>query len=75
MNLRPTELLVIKRDTVERAVQTIYNRVNNIGVSEPIVTQHGRADAEFEIHRAVAGRRRPGPRERSHRNGGGSGDL
>ena len=49
LNLRPSELLQIKRDTVERAVQTIYNRVNNLGVSEPIVTQHGRADAEFEI--------------------------
>jgi len=49
MNLRPSELLVIKRDTVERAVQTIYNRVNNIGVSEPVVTQHRSAEAEFEI--------------------------
>jgi len=49
LNLRPSELLTLKRDTVERSVQTIYNRVNNLGVSEPIVTQHGRADAEFEV--------------------------
>ncbi|MBI1789312.1 MAG: protein translocase subunit SecD [Acidobacteria bacterium] len=49
MNMRPSELLVLKRDTVERAIQTIKNRIDNLGVAEPVVQQHGRADAEFEI--------------------------
>ncbi|MGH9721013.1 MAG: protein translocase subunit SecD [Bryobacteraceae bacterium] len=49
LNLRPTELLAIKRDTVERSIQTINNRINNLGLTEPVVQQHGRADAEFEI--------------------------
>ena len=49
MNLRPSELLQIKRDTVERSIQTISNRINNLGLTEPVVQQHGRADAEFEI--------------------------
>jgi preprotein translocase subunit SecD len=49
MNLRPSELLALKRDTVERSIQTISNRINNLGLTEPVVQQHGRADAEFEI--------------------------
>jgi preprotein translocase subunit SecD len=49
MNLRPSELLTLKRDTVERSIQTISNRINNLGLTEPVVQQHGRADAEFEI--------------------------
>ena len=49
MNLRPSELLQLKRDTVDRSIQTISNRINNLGLTEPVVQQHGRADAEFEI--------------------------
>src|SRR5262249_4590071 len=49
MNLRPSELLTLKRETVERSIQTISNRINNLGLTEPVVQQHGRADAEFEI--------------------------
>ncbi len=49
LSLRPTELIALKRDTVDRAIQTIGTRINNLGLTEPIVQQHGRADAEFEI--------------------------
>ena len=49
MNLKPSELLALKRDTVERSIQTISNRINKLGLTEPTVQQHGRADAEFEI--------------------------
>jgi preprotein translocase subunit SecD len=49
MNLRASELLTLKRETVERSIQTISNRINNLGLTEPVVQQHGRADAEFEI--------------------------
>jgi preprotein translocase subunit SecD len=49
MNLRPSELLALKSATVERAIQTISNRINNLGLTEPVVQQHGRAEAEFEI--------------------------
>src|SRR5438309_1691361 len=49
LNLRPSELLALKRETVERSIQTISNRINNLGLTEPVVQQHGRADAEFEI--------------------------
>src|SRR5947199_10786033 len=49
MNLRPSELLTIKQETVQRSIQTISNRINNLGLTEPVVQQHRRADAEFEI--------------------------
>jgi len=49
LNMRPSELLQVKRDTVARSIQTISNRINNLGLTEPVVQQHGRADAEFEI--------------------------
>ena len=49
LNLRPTELLALKKDTVERAIRTIENRVNSLGLTEASVQQHGRAEAEFEI--------------------------
>src|SRR5215831_10198166 len=49
MTLRPSELLQLKRDTVDRTIQTISNRINNLGLTEPVVQQHGRSDAEFEI--------------------------
>src|SRR5579864_7099756 len=46
INLRPSELLALKSATVERSIQTISNRINNLGLTEPVVQQHGRADAE-----------------------------
>jgi preprotein translocase subunit SecD len=49
MNLRPTELLVLKRDTVDRARQTISNRINALGLTEPVVQQEGRAETDFRI--------------------------
>ena len=49
LNLRPSDLLLLQRDTVERSIHTIENRINGLGLTEPVVQQHGRADAEFEI--------------------------
>lgn len=49
MNMRPSELLALKSDTVERSIRTIEQRINGLGLTEPVIQQHGRADAEFEI--------------------------
>lgn len=49
LNLKPSAILDLKRATVERSIQTIDNRINSLGLTEPEVRQHGRADAEFEI--------------------------
>jgi preprotein translocase subunit SecD len=49
LNLRPTELLALKRDTVERSMRTIEQRINGLGLTEPTIQLHGRVDAEYEI--------------------------
>ena len=49
MNMRPSEMLALKRDTVQRTVQTIENRVNALGLTEPIVQQEGSAEADYRI--------------------------
>ncbi len=49
MNLRPSELLTLKRDTVERSMRTIEQRINGLGLTEPVIQMHGRTDAEHEI--------------------------
>ena len=49
LNMKPTELLTIKRDTVERSIRTIEQRINGLGLTEPVIQQYGGVDAEFEI--------------------------
>jgi len=49
LNLRQTELLALKADTVERSIRTIEQRINGLGLTEPVIQQHGGTDAEFKI--------------------------
>jgi len=46
---RPSSLARIKSDTVTQSIATVENRVNALGLAEPTIQQHGRADAEYEI--------------------------
>ena len=49
MGMKQTELLALKSQAVEQSIQTIENRVNALGLTEPSVTQYGRSDSEYEI--------------------------
>lgn len=49
LNMRPAMLATVKGNTVTQAITTIENRINGLGLTEPIIQQHGRADAEYEI--------------------------
>jgi preprotein translocase subunit SecD len=49
LRMKPSELVALKRDTVEREIQTISNRINQLGLTEPSVQQYGRAGDQFEI--------------------------
>ena len=49
LNMRPSDLLTLKSDTVDRSIRTIEQRINGLGLTEPVIQQYGRADAEFEI--------------------------
>lgn len=49
MNLSPSELLVLKNDTVTRSIQTISTRIDELGLTEPSVQQYGRAGEDYTI--------------------------
>ena len=49
LNMRPMALARIKTETLNQSIATIENRVNGLGLTEPVIQQHGRADAEHEI--------------------------
>src|SRR5208283_27148 len=39
MTLKPTELIAMKKETVTRTMQTIENRINGLGLTEPTIQQ------------------------------------
>jgi len=49
MKMKPSDLIALKRDTVQRTMDTISNRINGLGVAESSVQQYGRAGADYEI--------------------------
>lgn len=49
LKLRPSELLRLKAETLQQSMATIENRINGLGLTEPVIQQHGRAEAEHEI--------------------------
>jgi protein-export membrane protein SecD len=49
MRMKPSELVALKRDTVEREIQTISNRINQLGLTEPSVQQYGRAGDQYQV--------------------------
>jgi preprotein translocase subunit SecD len=49
LRMKPSDLVALKRDTVEREIQTISNRINQLGLTEPSVQQYGRAGDQFEV--------------------------
>ncbi len=49
LKLRPSELLRLKAETLQQSMSTIENRINGLGLTEPVIQQHGRAEAEHEI--------------------------
>ena len=46
---KPSELSRLKGDTLTQSMATIENRINGLGLTEPVIQQHGRADASHEI--------------------------
>jgi preprotein translocase subunit SecD len=49
LKLKPSDLNDLKVDTVKRAIDTISNRINQLGVSEPSVQQYGQSGSDYEI--------------------------
>ena len=49
MRLKPTDLNDLKVDTVKRSVDTIGNRIDQLGLAEKSVQQYGKAGSKFEV--------------------------
>jgi preprotein translocase subunit SecD len=49
MNMKTSEAIALKKETVQRAMTTIENRINGLGLAESTVQQRGGADSEAEI--------------------------
>jgi preprotein translocase subunit SecD len=49
MKLKPSDLVALERDTVTRSIDTIGNRIDQLGLAEKAVQQYGASGADFEI--------------------------
>ena len=49
MALKPTDLLELKSDTVKRAVDTIGNRIDQLGLAEKSVQPYGQSASTYQI--------------------------
>ena len=49
LKLKPSDLLDMKKQTVQGAIDTIQNRINDLGVSETSVQQYGQSGSDYEI--------------------------
>ena len=49
VTLKPTVLEAIKTRAVEQAIETIRNRIDQLGVSEPVIQEHGLGDYQILV--------------------------
>ena len=46
LDMKPTSMVTLKRDTLERSMQTIEQRINSLGIAENSVQQYGEAERD-----------------------------
>jgi preprotein translocase subunit SecD len=49
VSVKPTVLEAIKKRAVEQAIETIRNRIDQLGVSEPVIQEHGLGDYQILV--------------------------
>ena len=49
LRMKPADLEALKTDTVERTIQTIGNRIDQLGLAEKSVQQYGRASDDYQV--------------------------
>jgi preprotein translocase subunit SecD len=49
LNMKPTEALKLRKDTVLQTMNTIEKKINGLGLAESAVQQRGRAESDAEI--------------------------
>ena len=75
MNMKPSALVELKRNTVAQERDTIERRVNALGLTEPTVQDYGASDTQSEILVELPGVDDPGAREGTDRVGGAAQDC
>jgi preprotein translocase subunit SecD len=49
MKMKPSDLVEMKKETVARTIDTISNRINELGVAESSVQQYGQSGSDYQI--------------------------
>jgi len=49
LTLKPDMLTTLKRRAVEQAIETIRNRIDQLGVAEPVIQEHGLGDYQILV--------------------------
>jgi preprotein translocase subunit SecD len=49
LTMKPTEVKTVDQRTLQQAIETIQDRVNSLGVSEPVVQQYGLGDNQILV--------------------------
>ena len=49
LRMKPSEIVAMKRDTVDREIQTIGNRIDQLGLAEKSVQQYGRSGDDYQV--------------------------
>jgi preprotein translocase subunit SecD len=49
LKLKPTELIALEKDTLQRSIDTIGNRIDQMGLAEKSVQQYSGAGSDFQI--------------------------
>ena len=47
--MKPTSLTALKKNAVTQAIETIRNRIDQLGVSEPVIQEHGLGDYQILV--------------------------
>ena len=49
LTMQPTSLEALKKSAVTQAIETIRNRIDQLGVSEPVIQEHGLGDYQILV--------------------------
>jgi preprotein translocase subunit SecD len=49
LSMKPQQLTALKKNAVSQAIETIRNRIDQLGVSEPVIQEHGLGDYQILV--------------------------
>src|SRR5207249_3669019 len=49
LTMKPSAITAVKNNAVQQAIETIRNRIDKLGVSEPVIQEHGLGDYQILV--------------------------